>query len=440
MKYTPRVNQDIIYKSLESSFVTAILGARRVGKSTLVEFYANQHDDRRWIFLNMDKRSERQMINDEHLNELIEQRAERKIGQKEKLWIIIDEAQKCPAVFDQVKVIYDEFKDKDAIKFILTGSGFLSLHQLSAETLAGRIQLHRLHEFSLRETVQLHRSDLQLPEVNVLDALLVEKPIEKLTSIQQLLNPFKLAIDSALTEELIWGGLPEVLKNPSVDERINYLSDYLQTYLEKDIRALDHISDLSLYQHMMEIIAQQTGSIRNDKKILESLGCSSRTLNKYRGYLLATLMYYELFPYIKSSLGRLVKTPKGYLNNNGLISYLTNCYEPKLLNTSGLIGHRFENWLLKELKIWLSRNPKKSELYFWRLHGGVEVDFIVDKGKLVLPFEITYGKKADSKKVKHLKMFLEKSKVTPFGVYVYNGTFHYDSTSKIIFLPAWMLG
>ena len=79
-----------------------------------------------------------------------------RIGENKKIWILIDEAQKCPSLFDQIKMLYDQFKDKNSIKFILTGSGYLHLHQLSAETLAGRIELFYLREFGLRETLALN--------------------------------------------------------------------------------------------------------------------------------------------------------------------------------------------------------------------------------------------------------------------------------------------
>src|SRR5262249_46749797 len=149
------------------------------------------------------------------------------------------------------------------------------------------------------------------------------------------------------------------------------------------------------------ISAEQTGSIRQDKEIVEALGCSRDTLKKYRGFLLATLMYKEVYPFIGRSLKRLVKSPKGYLLNNGLISYLTGIDELSILQKTGLIGHRFENWLLKELQIWLDRDPKRSEIYYWRTSGGIEVDFIVVKKPHIFPFEVTYSKQVQYKKVKN---------------------------------------
>ncbi len=238
--------------------------------------------------------------------------------------------------------------------------------------------------------------------------------------------------------------MPELLQEGSDEtgreRRIRYLGNYLQTYLEKDIRDTETIADLGLYQRMMEVIAQQTGSVREEKKIVETLGCSRDTLKKYRGFLEATLVYREVYPYIGSPLRRIIKSPKGYLTNNGLLSYLTGLYDRHALVTTGTIGHRFENWLLKELLIWLDRDPRQSEVYFWRTSGHVEVDLIVVRRPLVVPFEATCSSKVDGKKVKHLLGFLHQEKAAPFGCLVYQGEPGYDAQSKVFFLPAWAVG
>lgn len=434
--YIERSNQSIIYQSLKSSYVTALLGPRRSGKSTLIENYAQQNQGYAWVFLNMDDRSERLRIEDNGLKQLIQEKSSLPIQGGTKIWVTIDEAQKCPALFDQIKLIYDEFKDKDAIKFILTGSGLLSLHQLSAESLAGRLELYYLREFNLKETIKLKHplpyTDSILDTLDAFNAIQLNQQIGE----RAILKPIA---EKSLIEQLIWGGLPEVLLTETDHSRRNYLSNYLQTYLEKDIRAIDSISNLNLYHKLLDVIAEQTGSIRDDKKILSTLGCARETLKKYRGFLLATLVYKEIYPFIDNSFKRLVKSPKGYLLNNGLISYLTGIDNSQLLQKTGLIGARFENWFLKELQIWLDREVKRSEIYYWRTSGGIEVDFVVEKKPFVFPFEITYSTRIQDKKIKNLKTFLKEETKATMGFYVYMGPFDYDHQSNICFLPAWSI-
>lgn len=434
--YVTRQNESVIFKSFCSQFITALLGPRRVGKSTLVAHFAEKHQDKKWVFLNMDLRAERLRVESDQLETLIEEKARQKIKADSPLWIAIDEAQKSPPLFEQIKILYDRFKGTGALKFILTGSGFLTLHQLAAETLAGRIELHHLREFGLREATALQEGS-SFPFESVLDA--AAKGEKEVDNLMAELSPHREAFSKTVRQQLIWGGLPEVLQESDPEGRIAYLGNYLQTHLEKDVRDVNTVSDLSLYQKMMEVLAQQTGSLREDKRITEALGCSRDTLKKYRGYLEATLVYRELYPYIGSSLKRLVKSPKGYLTNNGLISYLTGIYDISVLEKTGTIGHRFENWVLREIQTRLDGDPRRSEIYFWRTSGQVEVDLVVARRPLILPIEITYSDRIDGKKAKHLQCFMEEEKSAPFGFYIYNGDFRFDRQSRLFFLPAWML-
>jgi len=437
--YANRVNQTDIYQSFNKPLVTALLGARRVGKSTLVGEYAKQHAHYRWVFLNMDTREERLRVENSGLKDLIQEAVEQQIGVEGKIWVTIDEAQKCPALFDQVKLLYDRYKDQDAIKFILTGSGFLSLHQLSAESLAGRIELLYLREFSLQETLTLQHAK-PLPEKSLLELISESHDVKSVEQYIESRKPLRRLAEECLSQQLIWGGLPEILIEPEINSRKSYLSNYLQTYLEKDIRAISTITDLNLYQNLMGIIAEQTGSVRQDTELTEALGCSRDTLKKYRGFLLATLVYKEVYPFIGRSLKRLVKSPKGYLLDNGLISYLTGIDDFSILQKTGFIGYRFENWFLKELQIWLDRSIKRSEIYYWRTSGGVEVDFIVEKKPQVFPFEVTYSTRIQHKKLKNLQSFKREEPRADVGIFVYMGDFDFDSKNNIYFIPAWAIG
>lgn len=216
-----------------------------------------------------------------------------------------------------------------------------------------------------------------------------------------------------------------------------YLNNYLQTYLEKDIRAILTINDLNLYQKLLEVTAEQTGSVRDDKKTIDALHCSRDTLKKYRGYLSATLIYEELHPYIGSILKRLIKSPKGYLLNNGLTSYLTGINDLNILQKTGIIGYRFECWFLKELKIWLMHNPGRSKIYYYRTTAGVEIDFVVEQKPYVFPFKITFSNTIESKKVKALIQFMHEEPKAKLGFYIYMGPYKYDKELNICFLPAW---
>lgn len=438
-KYIIRANEAFLYESFERPFVSALLGPRRVGKTTLIEYYKNLHPEKKWVHLNMDVLSQRNRVEAEELELMIEQAALQKIGGQKKLWVFIDEAQKSPQLFDQIKIIYDTYKGRDCIKFILTGSAHLNLHKLTAESLAGRVELLNLREFNLREMTRLLHQDILLPSQNIFDILFKTKDMQALKEIIEHMSPFQKILQEYLQQHLLWGGLPEVIEAASEPSRLKYLGDYLQTYLEKDIRAIDSIGDLHMYQSLMKICAEITGSVRDDQKIIDALHCSRGTLSKYRDYLLATLQYIELFPFIKSSIKRLVKSPKGYLINNGLISYLTGIHDLVILKSTGIVGHRFENWFLNEIQTWLDTQTENCRIYFWRTAAGAEVDFIVTVGSQIIPFEITYASHIDTKKLNNLKGFMADYQEVSIGIFCYMGPLVFDEKNRILFLPAWMI-
>jgi len=442
-KYIIRANETCFFESFERPFISALLGPRRVGKTTLLEFYMNLHPEKKWVRLNMDVLSQRNRVAAEELELMIEQAALQKIGGPKKLWVFIDEAQKSPELFDQIKIIYDTHKGRDHIKFLLTGSAHLNLHKLTAESLAGRVEFLNLREFNLREMTHLLYQEISLPTPNVFDVIFDAKDIPsilpKLKDIILHVHPYQNILQESLHTHLMWGGLPEVIEASSASSRLKYLGDYLQTYLEMDVRAIDSIGDLHMYQNLIKICAELTGSVRDDQKIIDALHCSRITLSKYRDYLLATLQYFELFPYIKSTVKRLVKSPKGYLINNGLISYLTGIYDFALLKSTGLVGHRFENWFLNEIQTWLDTQSENRQIYFWRTAGGAEVDFVIALGRRVIPIELTYASKIEVKKLNNLKSFMASCPEVSVGVFCYMGPLSFDEENRILFLPAWMI-
>lgn len=438
--YITRQIEPIVNDSLHTGYITTILGPRRVGKSCLITHLLDQLADIKKCFINLDKLQVRERIRKQELENIITELCQQHIGGDKKLWVAIDEAQKCPELFEQIKVLYDLWKDTNKVKFILTGSAHLSLHQLSSETLAGRIELYYLQAFTLHELSSFSVQDL--PKTRLLDKINNTAPDGlpmTLNHAIKILEPYKPVLQSTLEQMLIWGGLPELTNCSDMTEKQRYIDNYIETYLEQDIRKISTITDLHLYTNLMNIIAEQTGSLRDDTKLIESLGCGRDTLKKYRGYLQATLMYMEIFPYIKSITKKLVKSPKEYLLDNGIISNLTGIYDLNILNKSGTIGHRFENWFLQELRSWLATLTTRSDVCFWRLSTGAEIDFIVSIKPNIYPFEITYSTRVDRKKVNNLSNFISTQQNISWGFYVYNGPFEVDNINKIIFLPAWCI-
>src|SRR5262249_39620939 len=127
------------------------------------------------------------------------------------------------------------------------------------------------------------------------------------------------------------------------------------------------------------------------------------------------------------------------LINNGLISYFTGIHDFSILKSTGLIGHRFENWFLNEIQAWMDGATERHQISFWRTAADAEVDFVVTLGTQIIPFEITYNSKVSQKKLNNLRNFMKKTPKCAFGVICYMGPFVWDEEERLLFLPAWMM-
>lgn len=436
--YAERLIEPSLQVALQSPFVTLLLGPRRTGKSTLIAHYLQTHPTQAYLHMTMDDWHLRKVMDDQRLTAYIEEQLGKRLAAlTDRHLIVIDEAQKCPALFEQIKILYDQCKETGRLKFVLTGSGSLSLHQRAAESLAGRVMVYALHGFALREAMHL-RSAI-LPEGHPFLAMLQGTPAAELDATVLALQPSRVLLEAVLSEQLVWGGFPEVLQLTHPTERITYLANYRQTYLEKDIRALEQVENLKAFDQLVEVIAQQTGSLRSDQHLLEAIDLSRETLKKYRRILEATLLYTEIEPYIGSTLRRIVKAPKAYLADEGLISHCTGLYEVAQLERSGTIGTRFENWVLRSMQTLLTLQPLPCDIRYWRTSGNVEIDFILDFKRQVIPVECKYASQPDHRHTAHLRRFLTLEKKAPFGVVIYRGEFRYDVASHIYYFPAWAL-
>lgn len=207
MNYTTRTQENRLFQAFTSPMITGILGPRRVGKSTLIEHYCAQHPTITLVQFNMDKMLERERIQAGFLEDMILTAVQRHFVPNHRIWVTIDEAQKCPELFEQVKLLYDRYKDQDVIKFILTGSALLELHRLSAESLAGRINLYYLSSFNLKETVHL-KHNITLPSTCFDLIQSNEFNEEQWHAYYHSIRPYTSCLKESLNALLIWGGLP----------------------------------------------------------------------------------------------------------------------------------------------------------------------------------------------------------------------------------------
>ena len=287
--------------------------------------------------------------------------------------VIIDEIQYAPNLLSYIKINVDQDRHNYG-QFILTGSQPIQLMEHISETLSGRIAIFNLYPFGWEEIENI-------PEY--------EKSI---FNSQQLI------------ERILQGFYPEFFINPCLDKNI-WLGSYLNTYLERDIRNIKTISDLSKFQTFVGLLAARAGQLLNISEVAKECGISQPTAKSWISLLESTYIIYLLRPYHKNHTKKLVKTPKLYFIDTGLLCYLLgiDCVE-RFLKASER-GHIFENMIIMEMLKRRSYNFEKKQFYFYRTATGLEVDLIIDDGDEISAFEIKFHKTVNVQFGKNLKLF-----------------------------------
>lgn len=277
---------------------------------------------------------------------------------------ILDEIQRAPFLLSYIQVLADEKPSKGL--FILTGSHQLELHQAISQSLAGRTAILQLLPLSLAECTEAR-------------------------------------IEMSLDETLLKGGYPRIFKD-QLDPTKAY-RNYFQTYIERDLRQLIHLKDLSPFQRFIRLCAGRIGQLLNLESLGNEVGVSSHTVKEWISILEASFIIFRLQPYYENFGKRIVKSPKLYFTDVGLASYLLGIETTVQMSRDPLRGHLIENLIILELMKARLNQGLDPQLYFFRDAHGHEVDLIFQKGRHLIPIEIKSAQTFNINFLKNLRFF-----------------------------------
>jgi uncharacterized protein len=281
--------------------------------------------------------------------------------------VIFDEVQYCPDLLPYIKERIDEHRDNPG-QFLLTGSQNLLLLERVTETLAGRAAMLNLLPLSFREMQGRPKSPF---------------PWEKKGSPS---IPEALSL-SDLWPSLLRGGYPELAKDQARDLAL-WHSSYIQTYLERDVRSLRQVGDLTLFQSFLRALAARSGQLLNLTEMSRDLGVAINTAKAWLSVLEASFQVTVLRPYFANVGKRLVKTPKVYFTDTGTLCHLAGLKDSGHAASGPMGGQIFETAVLAEIVKTFRNRGEDPKVYFWRTSAGVEVDFIIDLGAKLIPIEV----------------------------------------------------
>ena len=281
--------------------------------------------------------------------------------------VILDEVQYAPDLLPYIKERIDADRSNSG-QYLLTGSQNLLLMEKVTESLAGRAAMLRLLPLSRREAEK--RPQLLLPWESERGAV-----SEKKYTFQNLWESF------------LKGGYPELAAQPGRDIHL-WHSSYVQTYLERDVRSLRQVGDLSQFQNFLRVLAVRSAQLLNLTDVARDLGIAVNTAKAWLSVLEATYQVMVLRPYFANVGKRLVKTPKVYFLDVGTLCYLTGLKDPEHAASGPMGGAIMETAVLSEIYKTLVHRGLEPQVYFWRTMAGTEVDMVVNAGTRLVPIEV----------------------------------------------------
>jgi uncharacterized protein len=308
---------------------------------------------------------------------------------------ILDEVQRLPALLSYLQGMVD--KDGGRGRFILTGSHQPQLHEAISQSLAGRTAVLTLWPFSLHE----------------------------LRQYQEVWDPFDL---------IVTGSYPRVHEE-KIDPR-RYYNGYLQTYVERDVRSLIQLRDLTTFQKFLVLLAGRIGQVVNLASLSNDAGVSATTIRNWISVLKASYVVFELPPFFENVHKRVIKSPKLYFADVGLAAFLLGIHTAEQASRDPLRGNLYENLVIMDVLKTQCNEGIRPELYFYRDSNGNEVDLLIREGGSLMPIEIKSASTFSVDFIKGLERFLALgSGRMKDGMVLYNGEQSFNVRGVRVFNP-----
>lgn len=376
MRYIARNLEKVVLEVTKEYPVVLVTGPRQVGKTTMLQKLM-EGTDRNYVSL--DDLNERNLAKTDPEMFL----------QLHKPPILIDEVQYAPELFVYIKIHVDKYHN--AGDFWLTGSQVFKRMSGIQESLAGRVAVLSLTSLSQAEICGGEMQPFTLD-------------IEKLSARRKE----RTAADTGVIFDRIFrGSMPAIVSEKNSNSQIFY-SSYLTTYIERDVREVSDAIDSLTFLHFITAVAARCGQILNIAEIARDADINQKQAKNWLGVLETLGLIFYLYPYSNNMLKRLVKTPKLYFYDTGLVCYLTKWSSAETLQSGAMNGAILENYVVAEIRKTYLNCGKDPYMYYYRDKDAREIDIILEHDGVLNPIEIKKSANPGSELIKVFKL-LDKS-------------------------------
>lgn len=387
-----------IKESLEMFSAVLLLGPRQIGKSTLAQYLVENKILNQYSTL-------------DDLSTLSSATADPDgFIESFSTSVALDEVQRVPDLMRVLKKNIDNKKQKG--QFLLTGSANILAHPQVSESLAGRMDVFVLEGFSVAERKK------RLPPQFF--RFLLQESLETFKKFLTHAQPI-IFTQEDLVESIFYGGFPEVALSQNNLFRERYFQAYQTIYIEKDVRDLARGIDIVQFGTLATVLFTYSGQLLNVANLSNDLGLDQRTIKRYVELMEITFQVIQLSPWHKSNLKRLIKTPKIYAKDAGLMSFMLRLRTQDEIIKSFAFGRLLETFFFTELRQQTQLIPGTS-YSFYRTHTGKEVNFVIEYGEKLIGIELKAASSVNAKDFAGLKDLQEANKGRlDFGIIFYQG-------------------
>ena len=408
----------VLYRNLEKKVnrlldffpAVIILGVRQGGKTTLAKKIRPE-----WRYFDLEKGSDYDRITgdfDFFFNENPQH-------------LIIDEVQESPELFRELRGVIDKDRKKNN-RFILTGSSSFELLKNVSESLAGRVGIVELGTLKTNELMEIPLS----PFYKIFEENLSSCTLDFLKGLNPELKHYQVM------QGFLSGGYPEPVLAKDQEFYLNWMENYYQTYINRDIRKLFPRLNITTYRRFIAMLSSLTGTIINRSELGRSLDTSEVTVKEYMDIAHGTYLWRNVPSFEMSVSKSIIKMPKGIFRDTGVAHFLQKIRNMDQLNISPNVGTSFESFITEEIIKGLEAQMITGwDYFYYRTRNGAEIDLILNGDFGVLPIEIKYGIKIDRNRLNSLRKFIIDNNI-PFGIVINNSDKVIMPEERIIQVPA----